>query len=396
MDGLVRRVPNEVKHEVDDFLASGNSPAALFLVPVHLVESSFEQAQVSIAKRRSHIGAPSSVEVIKLHRNGACRRGAGQVSILVAAPHAARLRKAVSFSRETPLLAQILPGFRDFRTPLVTGYLWIVVLWILVEMPLPDKDAKDGVMGAINSIGEFFTPTVYIAVLSFLAYVIGMLLMVDIKPGSTVRLGSRLRLPYVSMTDRAIVEGHVEAALHRARLRAADGFKIQREFRLEPMLKTEQAYDDFRLDHHEDKRAMNESWRQYALRQLKEPMVEENIKSIPSLAIKLQDKNALLFGSYDRDKSESEFRLSIAPPLAVLSVQFIMLGADRTLVLWPWAGYVGLIAVVALVVKGFQKRFSSVNVVVTALEIGTIESQMTTRLDAVPADVYDDKTTQTT
>lgn len=34
------------------------------------------------------------------------------------------------------MLAQILPGYRDFRTPLVTGYQWIVVLWILVGMPL--------------------------------------------------------------------------------------------------------------------------------------------------------------------------------------------------------------------------------------------------------------------
>lgn len=294
------------------------------------------------------------------------------------------------------MLAQILPGFRDFRTPLVTGYLWIVVLWILVGMPLPDKNAKDGVMGAINSIGEFFTPTVYIAVLSFLAYVIGMLLMVDIKQGSTIRLGSRLRLPYVSKTDRAVVEGHVEAALHRARIRAADGYKIQREFRLEPMLTTEEAYNDFRIDHQEDERSMNEEWRKYALRQLKEPMVEEIIKSIPSLAIKLQDKNALLFGSYDRDKSESEFRLSIAPPLAFLSVQFVLLGLDRSLLLWPWAGYVGLIAVVALIVKGFQKRFSSVNVIVTSLEIGTIESQMTTRLDAIPEDDYPKKTAATT
>ena len=141
---------------------------------------------------------------------------------------------------------------------------------------------------------------------------------------------------------------------------------------------------------------MNEEWRKYALRQLKEPMVEEIIKSIPSLAIKLQDKNALLFGSYDRDKSESEFRLSIAPPLAFLSVQFVLLGLDRSFLLWPWAGYVGLIAVVALIVKGFQKRFSSVNVVVTALEIGTIESQMTTRLDAIPEGDYPKKTAATT
>lgn len=87
--------------------------------------------------------------------------------------------------------------------------------------------------------------------------------------------------------------------------------------------------------------------------------------------------------------------VTASPPPAVLSIQFVLLGLDRPLLLWPWAGYVGLIAVVALIVKGFQKRFSSVNVVVTALEIGTIESQMITRLEAVPVDVYGNKAAET-
>lgn len=289
------------------------------------------------------------------------------------------------------MLAQILPGFRDFRTPLVTGYLWIIVLWIIVARPLPDKDATDGAMGAINAFGAFFTPTVYIAALSFLAYVLGMLVMVDIKPGSTIRLGPKFSLPYVSKTDRDVIEAHVESAFHRARIRKASGYQIQQEFKLDELLPTEVHYNEFRMDHNYDEREMNHAYREYSLKELKEPMVEEVIKSIPSLAIKLQDKNALLFGSYDRDKSESEFRLSIAPPIAVLSVQFVVLGMNQPLLMWPWAGYIGLIAVVALVVKGFQKRFSSVNVVVTALEIGTIESQMITRFDAIPADSYEEK-----
>ncbi|TQJ58051.1 hypothetical protein FBY30_0261 [Arthrobacter sp. SLBN-83] len=291
------------------------------------------------------------------------------------------------------MLAQLLPGFRDFRTPLVTGYLWLVVLWMSVDRPLPDKNAKDGLMGAINALGEFFTPTVYVAILSFLAYVIGMLVMVDIKPGSTVRLWPKLKLPYVSKSDRSIIETHVESAFHRARIRQASGYKIQQEFKLDELLPSEEHYNEFRMDHDYDERAMNHAYREYSLNELKDRMVEEVIASVPSLAIKLQDKNALLFGSYDRDKSESEFRLSIAPPLAVLSLQFVTLGMDKPLLLWPWAGYLGLVAVVALVVKGFQKRFSSVNVVVTALEIGTIESQMISRLDAIPGDNYEEEPT---
>lgn len=290
------------------------------------------------------------------------------------------------------MLAQILPGFRDFRTPLVTGYLWLVVLWVLIGMPLPDKNATQGVMGAINAFGNFLTPTVYIAVLSFLAYVIGMLLMVDIRAGAHVKLGRKFSIPYVSSRDIEVINAHVEASFHRARVRRASGFGVEREFNLESMIDSQQDYDAILAENLGSESGVDDDVRENALKRLRTPIIDEIVHSVPSLAIKLQDKNQLLYGSYDRDKSESEFRLSIAAPLAVLSVQFLVLGYDRTLPLWPWTAYAGFVAVVALIVKGFQKRFSSVNVVVTALEIGTIESQMLTRLEAVPAVDQEEKT----
>jgi hypothetical protein len=288
------------------------------------------------------------------------------------------------------LLAQILPGFRDFRTPLVTGYLWLVVLWMLVGMPLPDKDATAGVMGAINAFGNFLTPTVYVAVLSFFAYVMGMLLMVDIKTGSVIRLGRWLSLPYITHRDVDVINGHIESAFHRARVRRANGHEIEREFGLAHMIQTQEDNDVLRAENNGSQLGMDNDVRNNALKQLHTPLSKEIVESIPMLAIKLQDRNPLLYSSYDRDKSESEFRLSIALPLAVLSVEFLLMGFDRSLPMWPWAAGAGLLAAVGLVVKGFQKRFSSVNVVVTALEIGTIESQTISRLDAVASDVYDE------
>lgn len=284
------------------------------------------------------------------------------------------------------MLAQILPGFRDFRTPLVTGYLWLVVLWILVGLPLPDKNQTEGVMGAINAFGSLVTPTIYLAVLSFLAYVVGMLLMVDIKPGSVVRLGWRFKLSYITRRDSETIRSHVESAFHRARVRRADGYEIEREFNLSPMVKSQQDHDILRSESGQVDQEMDRIVRDNALNQLAGAFFEDIIRSIPSLAIKLQDKNPLLYGSYDRDRSESEFRLSIAVPVTVLSIQFLFLGSGLDSLLWPWASYIGITATVALVVKGFRKRFDSVNIVVTALEIGTIESQMIARLDAIGAD----------
>lgn len=246
-------------------------------------------------------------------------------------------------------------------------------------------------MGAINAFGEFLTPAVYTAVLSFIAYVAGMLLMVDIKAGSTIRIGRKFSLPYVSARDRKVIDAHIESAFHRARVRRVNGFEIEREFGLDHMVKSQQDHDILSAENAGSERGMDDDLRTNALKQLHTSVFQEIVGSIPSLAIKLQDKNQLLYGSYDRDKSESEFRLSISLPLAALSIQFLVLGSERSLTVWPWAAYAGFIAVVALAVKGLQKRFSSVNVVVTALEIGTIQSQMITRLDAVPSDVYENE-----
>jgi hypothetical protein len=106
-------------------------------------------------------------------------------------------------------------------------------------------------------------------------------------------------------------------------------------------------------------------------------------EEIPVLATKLQEKNKDLFDSYDRDRSEAEFRLSIAPPMAVLSVQVFILGLSGEVVVGSVAAVVGLVASVVLLRKGWLKVLDSTSVVVTALEIGTINSHVIERLDAL-------------
>lgn len=73
------------------------------------------------------------------------------------------------------MIAQMLPGFRDVRTPLITGYLWLVSGWILLGMPVPSGIETAGVLGAINSLTKFLSPAVSVIVLSFTAYLIGIL-----------------------------------------------------------------------------------------------------------------------------------------------------------------------------------------------------------------------------
>lgn len=46
------------------------------------------------------------------------------------------------------MLAGLLPGLRQVRTPLAVGYLWLLNLWLLLADYLPRK-AAGGVVGQI-------------------------------------------------------------------------------------------------------------------------------------------------------------------------------------------------------------------------------------------------------
>lgn len=75
------------------------------------------------------------------------------------------------------MLAQILPGFRDFRTPLMTGVLWLTAFWVFLGAPIPKKDDKQGIFGLLNQLSEYLSPALILGVLSFAAYILGVLLM---------------------------------------------------------------------------------------------------------------------------------------------------------------------------------------------------------------------------
>jgi hypothetical protein len=76
------------------------------------------------------------------------------------------------------VLASLLPGLRDLRTPLAVGYLWIVVLWLLLYRWVPTTvgDAPTGPVRALYELGSLLDQAVVLAALSFLAYLLGSML----------------------------------------------------------------------------------------------------------------------------------------------------------------------------------------------------------------------------
>ncbi len=78
------------------------------------------------------------------------------------------------------MLSALLPGLREFRTPLVTGLLWAACIWLLVGMPAAEsKVTKD-------FIDEFglaeLSPSVWLGAAALVIYLIGSLLVVRTSP----------------------------------------------------------------------------------------------------------------------------------------------------------------------------------------------------------------------
>jgi hypothetical protein len=78
--------------------------------------------------------------------------------------------------KEEPVnfLSQMLPGFRHVRAPLISGYIWLVVAWLLLSDELPRKHDSP-VYRRIYELGEAAGPIALALVASVGAYLIGSL-----------------------------------------------------------------------------------------------------------------------------------------------------------------------------------------------------------------------------
>lgn len=305
------------------------------------------------------------------------------------------------------VLAQILPGFRDFRTPLVTGYVWLIILWILVGMPIPSKDEKTGILGLINSSEAYLTPAAYLAVISFAAYMIGILLTIDFSQATALvhKYGFRIEWtlnekgksrPHViwhkadtayrkalNRKSEATLTKVLWAAMRRVELRDVPWTTVYRTYNL--MIPSQEVYDERSQELYGDggEPELKRRLRKEGLREAALLLYSEMDDEISTLATQLQEKSKELFSSYDRERSEAEFRLSLAIPIAVLSIQALVLSFAGGQAMGVVGAVLGLIVAAVLLRKGWTKILEATNVVATALDIGVVSSQVIEKLDGL-------------
>jgi hypothetical protein len=86
---------------------------------------------------------------------------------------------AASQDDEYPMLANLLPGLRELRTPLTIGWTWLAALWLAFGELLPPREQAAGIVLSLYQAADVLGDATVLGVVTFIAYLLGSLLEVE-------------------------------------------------------------------------------------------------------------------------------------------------------------------------------------------------------------------------
>ena len=271
----------------------------------------------------------------------------------------------------------LLPGLRELRAPLASGYLWLASLWLVLSREgwIPAKRPPgNGEVARLWDLGGTLGKTIALAALTFIAYLIGSFLEMD-PDGATASAIVNLKWlnfpnpEYVVLTDAEhpndmAIASHVSRSLSReARNDILD--LLQQKGRIGERTQYDEHNDEEWFDFIEE----NGKWQIAADR-----IIYKVITEMRQLASRLLTKNKDLYGRYDRFVAEAAVRINVSIPLTLLLTLAIWLSGLPT-----WLQSLLTIAVLVLGImllrQGFRRMVSARDVIAQALVIEEIYSR---------------------
>jgi hypothetical protein len=269
------------------------------------------------------------------------------------------------------ILASLLPGLRDLRAPLAAGYLWLAIIWIAWGREQSNLSDRHDLLGDVHGLAQNAGPVAVGVALSFIAYVLGIL-SINVLGG--VRNFTRRAINQF-LRSRNRTRRTIAKAGQRILSTGGDD-ENTREI-------GEELIQWIPFDWHPTATVIvQERWEQANRQQPKgKPTAlfvarfrRLLIKDLPLVPFRLMGKDPELYGEYDRLRSEGDFRLAVADPSLVLTIQLSITES------WLWL--VALPGVIILQVLGAQKISASNNLLLDAIRAGRVESPVLAMLDA--------------
>jgi hypothetical protein len=243
------------------------------------------------------------------------------------------------------MLASLLPGLRDVRTPLATGYLWLVALWLVLHEHVPKSvEEASGPIKSLFELGALLGATVLLAALSFIAYLIGTMLRPNPSQNDfgLVYLARNFGFPRLLRLRRASNERWKSAPILNF------GMSRSAVLQLSTFIETRIREAELPLsnaDHANILGIGHDVADQLNWSPLKK-YLDQLVSDFPAVGIQLQAKNRDFWDTYDRHSAEAEFRFSIAPPIILMITIWVIQSGNLWWLLMfivPFSlGYLGL------------------------------------------------------
>jgi hypothetical protein len=232
------------------------------------------------------------------------------------------------------VLASLLPGLRQVRTPLAVGYIWLLILWyIFGDYAL--SEASRNLFSGIFELSALLGKGAVLAAITFTAYLIGTITKLY-SPTVLLRTILSLRLQFSRGQIPALPESVWRAIWD---LRERQGL-------------TKTASKD----------------------EIKS-VLEEALLQRHDLRTKLLISDKELFGEYDRLEAEAEFRANVTFPLGILLIIFTYSVSP----IWLF----GFIPLGILGWQGTTREFEALAVLIRAILVGKISASKAPEVKAV-------------
>jgi hypothetical protein len=335
------------------------------------------------------------------------------------------------------MLMHLLPGLRELRAPLVSGYLWLITAWLLLghlDWLPSERPEGGGEVARLWDLGGILGKTVVLAAISFIAYLIGSFLEIgpDGKMSQIVRpfvLADR-RPRYWRVGEEAVIAARavlrrmgyeyeyrtgyyvsqsISAEARRDLFDLLSRRKVvpnEADFRSRAIDSVQKAVDSgqkptgsevtatvavTRLVRGSIRRTTYpwdveppDIFEPTAMKRIADSHIphdmaldtvtQQIVDEMQQLASRLLVKNQDLYSKYDRQMAEASVRMNISIPLAVLLLLVIWLSNIP-----PWSQVllttISLTFGLLLLRQGFLRAMSARDVIVQALAIGEVESR---------------------
>ncbi|MFI6401797.1 hypothetical protein [Streptomyces sp. NPDC050548] len=300
------------------------------------------------------------------------------------------------------MLASLLPGLRELRTPLTVGYLWLICVWLWFHDVLPQRVTAHGAIADLYELVGILPAATFLAALTFIAYFLGSIVELDpatarwldgVRPNRTSweAVADRVR---IRLDDPEDMPSERFMAAIAAWRRVVPSRTAKRVSLVNVELRPEeiQTFDGGRtLFPSWSYRSMRRLWRSNpgsrsagtlvewrgpdlpidddTVRQLPVSAIAALITlvdELPDLATRLLIERPEVFNKYDRLLAEASIRINMFLPMVALVVTL----ARRAHGLWWFA----LVVPLVLLYQGLLQRSQAIAVVLNSIAAQLIES----------------------